>query len=127
MLLDLKLRKLSNDIGNSPLTDESRTPLDGEVKLNGSSSSSCSKPHISLIIQEQHLPVDPEMWSVDEVCVFIKKLGFGGYSCFFKENEVDGEALMLMREEHLLNTFRLKLGPALKLYKLIRKLHTLQG
>lgn len=33
----------------------------------------------------------------------------------FRSQEIDGQALLLLSEEHLLSTMNLKLGPALKL------------
>lgn len=33
----------------------------------------------------------------------------------FRSQEIDGQALLLLTEEHLLSTMNLKLGPALKL------------
>uniref|UniRef100_A0A3Q1JMR8 SAM domain-containing protein n=1 Tax=Anabas testudineus TaxID=64144 RepID=A0A3Q1JMR8_ANATE len=35
----------------------------------------------------------------------------------FRSQEIDGQALLLLTEDHLVSTMNLKLGPALKLYK----------
>lgn len=53
---------------------------------------------------------------VAEVCEFIRSIpGCGGYADEFLMQEVDGEALLLIRPEHLVMALSMKLGPALKI------------
>ncbi|XP_063741203.1 polyhomeotic-like protein 3 isoform X1 [Eleginops maclovinus] len=55
-------------------------------------------------------------WNVQQVFTFINSLP-GGQDVAeeFRSQEIDGQALLLLTEEHLLSTMNLKLGPALKL------------
>ena len=48
--------------------------------------------------------------------------GFGQYSQHFRDGEVDGESMFLLKEHHLVESFGLKLGPALKLMDTIGRL-----
>uniref|UniRef100_A0A1B0GP30 SAM domain-containing protein n=1 Tax=Phlebotomus papatasi TaxID=29031 RepID=A0A1B0GP30_PHLPP len=55
-------------------------------------------------------------WSVAEVCDFIKNLpGCSDYAEDFAIQEIDGQALLLLKENHLVNAMGMKLGPALKI------------
>lgn len=55
-------------------------------------------------------------WSVDEVCDYIRSLpGYGDYADDFANHEIDGQALVLLNENHLVKTMNIKLGPALKI------------
>lgn len=55
-------------------------------------------------------------WSVAEVCEFIRHLpGCTDYVDDFEQQEIDGQALMLLKENHLVNAMGMKLGPALKI------------
>lgn len=40
----------------------------------------------------------------------------------FRSQEIDGQALLLLTEDHLVSTMNLKLGPALKLHAHINSL-----
>lgn len=90
------------------------------------------------------LSATPAQWSVEEVCRFISSLQGGcvfaesrslsssnplgssrapTYFCSgceelaaqFLSQEIDGQALLLLREDHLISTMNIKLGPALKI------------
>lgn len=53
---------------------------------------------------------------VAEVYEFIRKIpGCAGYANEFLAQEVDGEALLLIKAEHLVMALSIKLGPALKI------------
>lgn len=68
-------------------------------------------------------PISPSKWSVDDVCNFIDSIPDAKYFVKdFRENEIDGSALLLLKEDHLIHTLNIKLGPALKLCSHIRKL-----
>jgi hypothetical protein len=64
-------------------------------------------------------------WSADMVKMFIEHLGFPELSYKFKEQEIDGQSLLLLRREDVLQLLKLKVGPALKLYNRILKLQNL--
>ncbi|KAH8289978.1 hypothetical protein KR054_011308, partial [Drosophila jambulina] len=55
-------------------------------------------------------------WSVEEVSNFIRELpGCQDYVDDFFQQEIDGQALLLLKENHLVNAMGMKLGPALKI------------
>ena len=54
-------------------------------------------------------------WSVDDVGEFLSSLGYEAYIDKFAEHEIDGRALSLVKDHHLLMTMKLRLGPTLKI------------
>lgn len=59
-------------------------------------------------------------WSVDDVYGFILALeGCSPYADEFRSQEIDGQALLLLSEDHLVNALNIKLGPALKIISVI--------
>lgn len=55
-------------------------------------------------------------WTAKDVCKFIADvLGTDEYSEDFTTQEIDGSALILLKEKHLVNAMGMKLGPALKI------------
>ncbi|XP_028665793.2 polyhomeotic-like protein 1 [Erpetoichthys calabaricus] len=59
---------------------------------------------------------NPAHWSVEEVCEFISSLqGCQEVADEFLAQEIDGQALLLLKEEHLMTAMNIKLGPALKI------------
>ncbi|XP_052891417.1 polyhomeotic-proximal chromatin protein-like [Anopheles moucheti] len=55
-------------------------------------------------------------WSVQDVYEFIRGLpGCADYAEDFVNQEIDGQALLLLKENHLVSTMDMKLGPALKI------------
>ncbi|XP_048524773.1 polyhomeotic-like protein 2 isoform X5 [Dendroctonus ponderosae] len=60
--------------------------------------------------------VDPLKWGVQEVFEFIRSLpGCSDYAEDFLIQEIDGQALLLLKEDHLMTAMSMKLGPALKI------------
>jgi len=60
---------------------------------------------------------------VVDVYEFIKALpGCAFYADEFRSQEIDGQALMLLKEDHLMTTMSMKLGPALKICAKINSL-----
>ncbi|KAM9826854.1 LOW QUALITY PROTEIN: polyhomeotic-like protein 3 [Neosynchiropus ocellatus] len=58
----------------------------------------------------------PSQWSVEEVTAFIYTLpGCGAVAEAFRLQEIDGQALLLLTEDHLMTSMNIKLGPALKI------------
>ncbi|KAM8870049.1 polyhomeotic-like protein 1 isoform 2-T2 [Spinachia spinachia] len=101
---------------------------DDSPSLSPSSSHSCSRAELSAPPSDSaapgSLPLDganflsatPGQWSVEEVCRFISSLqGCEELAAHFLSQEIDGQALMLLREDHLISTMNIKLGPALKI------------
>ncbi|XP_039222468.1 polyhomeotic-like protein 1 isoform X4 [Crotalus tigris] len=62
------------------------------------------------------LSSNPTCWSVEEVYEFIASLqGCQEIAEEFRSQEIDGQALLLLKEEHLMSAMNIKLGPALKI------------
>lgn len=56
------------------------------------------------------------VFQVNEVCDFIRNLpDCADYAEDFAIQEIDGQALMLLKENHLMSAMSIKLGPALKI------------
>ncbi|KAJ8005160.1 hypothetical protein DPEC_G00143760 [Dallia pectoralis] len=86
-----------------PLYDSApgNLPLDGDNFLSGS----------------------PAHWGVEEVHRFISSLqGCEELAAQFLSQEIDGQALLLLKEDHLISTMNIKLGPALKICASINNL-----
>ncbi|CAB1351161.1 unnamed protein product [Coregonus sp. 'balchen'] len=93
---------------------------DDPMSLSPASSSSCHQPPPTLRLEgsaaPHFLPGSPAQWSVEEVSQFISSLqGCEELAAHFLSQEIDGQALLLLREEHLMSTMNIKLGPALKI------------
>ena len=59
---------------------------------------------------------NPLKWTVAQVCDFVKNLaGCSDYVEDFQLQEIDGQALMLLKADHLMSAMSIKLGPALKI------------
>ncbi|XP_046395872.1 polyhomeotic-like protein 2 isoform X3 [Ischnura elegans] len=60
--------------------------------------------------------INPIKWTVSDVCEFIRNLpGCSDYAEDFAIQEIDGQALLLLKEDHLMTAMSMKLGPALKI------------
>ncbi|CAG2108393.1 unnamed protein product, partial [Medioppia subpectinata] len=95
---------------NNVEEEEEANEVDGESKAL----SDCN--------QSLNTTVTPQKWSVEEVESFIRDAGFPSESQIFKEQEIDGRSLLLLRRMDVLTGLSLKLGPALKIYNHISRL-----
>ncbi|MGH0134171.1 UNVERIFIED_CONTAM: hypothetical protein FKN15_016622 [Acipenser sinensis] len=130
--LDIKTRSDSSrgSDENSSYEDEAPSP---------SPSPFCSRPsHSEQAARDSsgsapaELPLDgvprflsgsPAHWSVEEVSEFISSLhGCQQVATEFLAQEIDGQALLLLKEEHLMTAMNIKLGPALKICACINML-----
>ncbi|CAF0756891.1 unnamed protein product [Rotaria sordida] len=68
------------------------------------------------------LPTDPNKWTVLQVGQFIARLTNETIRQAFYESEIDGQALLLITQEHLRDTMKIKLGPSLVISSEITKL-----
>ncbi|KAM3872229.1 polyhomeotic-like protein 2 [Diretmus argenteus] len=68
------------------------------------------------LLPHSFLPSDPGNWNVEDVYEFICSLGCLEIAEEFRSQEIDGQALMLLKEDHLMATMKIKLGPALKIF-----------
>nr|XP_019610943.1 PREDICTED: sex comb on midleg-like protein 2 isoform X2 [Rhinolophus sinicus] len=76
-------------------------------------------------VPEQRFYKDPSTWSVDEVIEFMKQKDpqiSGPHTDLFRQHEIDGKALLLLKSDVMMKYLGLKLGPALKLCYYIDKL-----
>ncbi|XP_072567551.1 uncharacterized protein [Paramormyrops kingsleyae] len=65
----------------------------------------------------------PGLWTVDQVWAFIRSMpGCQDIAEEFRSQEIDGQALLLLTEDHLMGAMKLKLGPALKIHARISDL-----
>ncbi|KAI4877885.1 hypothetical protein NFI96_007872 [Prochilodus magdalenae] len=65
----------------------------------------------------------PAQWTVDQVSSFISNLpGCQDIAESFRAQEIDGQALLLLTEDHLMSAMNVKLGPALKICARINSL-----
>ncbi|KAM6899717.1 polyhomeotic-like protein 1 [Xenentodon cancila] len=92
---------------------------DEPMSLSPASSASCHQlppPPPPESSAPTHPPASPAQWSVEEVSQFISSLqGCEELASMFLSQEIDGQALLLLKEEHLMSTMNIKLGPALKI------------
>ncbi|KAF7226917.1 polyhomeotic-like protein 1 isoform X1 [Nothobranchius furzeri] len=116
-------------------SEEEEEEEEDSPSLSPSSSHSCSRAEHSAPPSDSSAPgglplggasflsATPAQWSVDEVCKFISSLqGCEELAAHFLSQEIDGQALLLLREEHLISTMNIKLGPALKICASINSL-----
>ncbi|XP_067302393.1 polyhomeotic-like protein 2 isoform X3 [Pseudorasbora parva] len=69
------------------------------------------------LLTQHFLASDPTKWNVEDVYEFICSLpGCQEIAEEFRAQEIDGQALMLLKEDHLMSTMNIKLGPALKIF-----------
>ena len=57
-----------------------------------------------------------------DVVSFIASTGFGNEALTFKEQEIDGKSLLLMKRSDVMTGLNLKVGPALKIFSFINHL-----
>lgn len=58
-----------------------------------------------------------------EVCEFIRNLQeCSTHAEDFENQEIDGQALLLLKEDNLVNVMQMKLGPAVKLVARVRSM-----
>ncbi|XP_067468138.1 polyhomeotic-like protein 1 isoform X3 [Thunnus thynnus] len=94
---------------------------DDPMSLSPASSASCHhQPPPPPLPTESSAPscltANPAQWSVEDVSQFISSLqGCEELASQFLSQEIDGQALLLLKEEHLMSTMNIKLGPALKI------------
>uniref|UniRef100_A0A8C7IGR0 Polyhomeotic homolog 2b (Drosophila) n=1 Tax=Oncorhynchus kisutch TaxID=8019 RepID=A0A8C7IGR0_ONCKI len=75
------------------------------------------------LLTQHFLPNDPTKWNVEEVYEFIRSLpGCQEIADEFRTQEIDGQAMLLLKEDHLMSAMNIKLGPALKIYASINML-----
>lgn len=104
--------------------EQSNTTSGVEDMKNLSSNDSLqngSNAEDSLMKPELNTPI--AKWTAKDVCKFIADvLGTEEYNEDFTTQEIDGSALILLKEKHLVNAMGMKLGPALKIVAKVQSL-----
>lgn len=70
------------------------------------------------ITPDESIP-DVRKWDIDEVYTYFLGKYSPEFAQLLKDHQIDGDALLLIRREDVLNRFNLKLGAALRLYSYI--------
>ncbi|XP_058636294.1 polyhomeotic-like protein 2b isoform X2 [Onychostoma macrolepis] len=107
----------SYEEATSPLSAASSGPIvsQGGVVAND--------PEELPLLSQHFLPIDPTKWNVQEVFEFIRSLpGCQEIADEFRAQEIDGQAMLLLKEDHLMSAMNIKLGPALKIFARINML-----
>ncbi|ODN04866.1 Polyhomeotic-like protein 2 [Orchesella cincta] len=108
-----------NNVNDSRKSKGKKWGESGESELTDETSSSVGEPSLMSPSTEQvdeEPKVNPVKWNVSEVVDFVRSLpGCAEYADDFALQEIDGQALMLLKEDHLMSAMGMKLGPALKL------------
>ncbi|XP_059536507.1 sex comb on midleg-like protein 2 isoform X4 [Myotis daubentonii] len=111
---------------SSALLDTSSTqniPHEFQMQKNSEAPSYIAVPDPSVL--KQGFSKDPSTWCVDEVIQFMKHKDpqiSGPLADLFRQHEIDGKALLLLKSDVVMKYMGLKLGPALKLCYHIEKL-----
>ncbi|CAL8319264.1 unnamed protein product [Boreogadus saida] len=75
-----------------------------------------SEPAVTTATPTSTFKPRPSAWSVEDVTAFIHTLpGCSEVAEGFRLQEIDGQALLLLTEDHLMTSMNIKLGPALKI------------
>lgn len=107
------LEKVENDKAEFRLAPFSTntTPL-----LDTSQFTRPPAPNLIMTVPSEQYPTgDPTEWNCEEVYRFVSQVAGVTVAEMFRSQEVDGSALNLIRDDHLVNTMQIKLGPALKI------------
>lgn len=59
---------------------------------------------------------DVRKWDCDEVYTYFMGMTTPEFAQLLKDNQIDGDSILLIKRQDVLNRFNLKLGPALRLY-----------
>ncbi|XP_069783795.1 sterile alpha motif domain-containing protein 1-like isoform X2 [Narcine bancroftii] len=95
--------------GASCLLTPSASPVEMVPEENG--------PSDRHLLEEDGKSIDPTEWSIADVVNYFKEAGFPEQAIAFKDQEIDGKSLLLMKRNDVLTGLAIKLGPALKIYE----------
>ncbi|KAI9560239.1 hypothetical protein GHT06_014253 [Daphnia sinensis] len=103
----------------APAGDKEDSSLDAELlalAAQQTRSPTTSLPQTPTQQPKPECKTNPAKWSVTEVADFVRSLtGCTDYAEDFAMQEIDGQALMLLKADHLMSAMSMKLGPALKI------------
>ncbi|XP_051931043.1 polyhomeotic-like protein 2b isoform X1 [Hippocampus zosterae] len=107
----------------APLPPPAPVPVQRQPSRASSEPEALAGRDASAALCQPFLPDDPTKWNVEEVYEFICSLpGCQEIADEFRSQEIDGQALLLLKEDHLMSTMNIKLGPALKIFARINML-----
>ncbi|PSN53578.1 hypothetical protein C0J52_00966 [Blattella germanica] len=86
----------------------------------------CQDPLHSDPQVDESIP-DVSSWSVEQVAHYLEQQGYNLQASVFRNNDIDGASLLLMKRSDVLMGLQLKLGPALKVYGQVKKLQLRQS
>lgn len=108
----------SNTSAITPIPPTPLPPTVTTAAITGSTTTP-TPPAVSEVKSKYNIDVvlnNPLKWTVKQVCDFVKNLpGCSDYVEDFQLQEIDGQALMLLKADHLMSAMAIKLGPALKI------------
>jgi len=61
-------------------------------------------------------------WNIDAVANHVRTIGCADQAKIFSEQQIDGEAFLLLDQSDIVNILKIKLGPALKIFNTIPKI-----
>ncbi|XP_061401260.1 polyhomeotic-like protein 2 [Musca vetustissima] len=113
-------------------TEEKRSKIDNSVVTDGNIDSQSLKSHSLSVENNRNSPNNiscediPDVqlvknWSVDKVYEYFCKQ-FPKEAYIFKDEEIDGRSLLLLKRSDVVKKLPLKLGPSLRLYSAILKI-----
>jgi len=128
----------SDAVGTSCLPTPSASPVPYDERgtsierlgtfLNGVQNATANsnwQPSLPLLAETvpSEIP-DASNWEIEDVVGFFRSVGFIDQASVFREQEIDGKSLLLMKRNDVLTGLSLKLGPALKIYYHVQRLQT---
>ncbi|XP_011198496.2 uncharacterized protein LOC105222746 [Bactrocera dorsalis] len=124
----------SSTTSTSSTTSSNTTSLSGDVKIGGAAATKRPKTNhdetinsnTPVIRYSPYEPIDvPDVkdWNADQVATYFAKY-FPNEAHVFKEHEIDGTSLLLLKRSDVIKKLPIKLGPSLRIYSLILKIQT---
>ncbi|XP_016365575.1 polyhomeotic-like protein 3 isoform X7 [Sinocyclocheilus rhinocerous] len=99
-----------------PMTTRLRLQAEREKEQDREREQSTVESSSSSSSSDCLLDSSPSQWNVEQVCSFISSLpGCHDIAAEFCSQEIDGQALLLLTEDHLMSAMNIRLGPALKI------------
>lgn len=105
------------DIPNEPASNGNTQKQQTNVSRTNDTSSTASNG------TSEKTPEAVAKWTVAEVCEFIRNVDeCKTHAEDFENQEIDGQALLLLKEDNLVNVMQMKLGPAVKLVARVKSM-----
>jgi len=104
-----------------------KLPTDPATPSTSTSSPTETEGTLEIEEAKSKLSDNPSKWTSSEVETFFQCKGLKEEGALFKEQEIDGLSLLLMRRKDVIQGIpKLLLGPALKVHRLIRELQVIK-